>query len=470
MHRTILLLLVFASQFCSAQKQDNNWVFGHHAGLNFDLALPQPFTSGIYSVEDCASISDSSGQLLFYTNGVNVYNRLGQMMPNGDSLATGFQWQYGADAPQSVVILPAPGDAQLYYLFTRSDSALSYSIIDMALDGFNGDLSVKNQLLYNNPVQRFMTAIKHGNGVDWWLITHGLGEKFLAWRLSSSGIDTLVTTSIGLDYNYAGENSDVELVSNLQGTKLAFASSLGIHLVDFDRCHGSFSNFDTIPLPETPYSFAFSPHGTKLYFTFHYNQFPTFLKQLCLDCGGALDSSIKEIYNDYNLDYNLSQIQNGPDGKIYVAMSYWWATDTLTDIYNLNLSVINDPDQLGIDCNFDTATISLGGNYSIVGLPNSPYYNMPPVAGECNDTIATFLQMPDENAGVLYPNPADGEFKITISTDHALISIIDVCGRKVLEQNYRKNEMINVAHLENGVYNVEIKSGNKVSYTKLVKL
>src|ERR1043165_9086430 len=100
MNRTIFLLLVLFSQFSFAQKQDNNWVFGHHAGLKFTSGIPQAFTSNIYSVEDCASISDSSGQLLFYTNGVNVYNRLGEVMPNGDSLATGFQWQYGADAPQ----------------------------------------------------------------------------------------------------------------------------------------------------------------------------------------------------------------------------------------------------------------------------------------------------------------------------------------------------------------------------------
>jgi hypothetical protein len=62
------------------------------------------------------------------------------------------------------------------------------------------------------------------------------------------------------------------------------------------------------------------------------------------------------------------------------------------------------------------------------------------------------------------------EFRISISTDHAFISIIDVCGRKVLEQNYRKNEMISIAHLENGIYNVEIKSGDSVWYKKFLKL
>src|ERR1051325_10211619 len=133
-----------------------------------------------------------------------------------------------------------------------------------------------------------------------------------------------------------------------------------------------------------PYSFAFSAHGHMLYFTFHNLLNPTDLWQTCLDCNGGPDSNITKIYHNDNLLYNLGQLQNGPDGKIYVAMSYWWPTDSITNIYNLNLSVINNPDQLGDSCNFDTATISLGGNYSIIGLPNSPYYNMPASFPSCD--------------------------------------------------------------------------------------
>lgn len=457
MKHALLFLLLLSSRFSFAQNQDNNWVFGHHAGLDFNFIVPQPFTSTIYSVEDCASISDSGGVLQFFTNGVNVYNRLGQMMPNGDSLATGYQSDYGANAPQSVVILPVPGNSAQYYLFTRSDTRLTYSIIDMTLDVFNGDVSVKNQVLYSNPVQKFMTAVKHGNGIDWWLIAHGLGEKWFVWRLTSAGIDTLVNNSIGLAYDSVGLNSYTELVSNLQGTKLAFGSAQGLQLVDFDRCHGTLSNFDTVPLPKMPYSFAFSPHGTMLYFTFHQPLGPTDLWQTCINCNGGPDSNINKIYHDDNLLYNLGQLQNGPDSKIYAAMSYWSPTDTNTSIYNTNLSVINEPDQLGTNCDFDTATVSLGGNYSIIGLPNSPYYNMPASFPACGDTLATSVQTPNESKADIYPNPA-GDFLFinipgTQNRGYAY-DIYDAQGRRIIgrEKNLSSDRKINVALLPHGLY------------------
>lgn len=467
MQKAIFFLLFLSFQNSFAQKQDNNWVFGRNAGLNFDSGSPQPFTANIYSVEDCASISDTSGQLLFYTNGVNVYNRLGEIMPNGDSLATGFLWQYGADAPQSVLILQEPDSNHLYYLFTRSDSRLSYSIINMNLDSSLGDLPVKNLWLYDEPVQRYMTAIRHGNGKDWWLITHGLQSKFMAWKISSSGIDPPVISSIGLFYNYAGFNSHVEIVSNLQGNQLAFSSANGIHIVDFDRCHGTFDNFQTIALPETPYSFAYSPNGTRLYFSFHYNFFPTYLRQLCLDCIGPLDSNIIEIFHNFNLNYNLGQIQNGPDGKIYVTMGYGWATDTITDFYNLNLSVINDPDQLGMACDFDTATISLGGNYSLFGLPNSPYYNMPSVVPDCNDSIAVSSSVAEESFPRLYPDPArDFLFVHLPGNKNTLVScyIYDNLGRCVMhgEKNFFLNGQIDIRSLHRGVYYMIIRDKNSI--------
>ena len=463
----VVLCLTF---YCAlAQEQDFNWVFGHHAGLNFSSGSPVPFTSTIYSVEDCASISDSSGELMFYTNGVNVYDRTGVMMPNGDSLATNFPWQYGADAPQSVLILPVPGSSEFYFLFTRSDSALFYSVIDMNLNGGYGDLAVKNQMLYDNPVQRYMTAIKHSNGEDWWLIAHGLADNFLAFRVTSTGIDSPAISHTGIMYYYAGFNSHVEITANLQGTQLAFSSAYGIHLVDFDRCLGTFSNFQTISLTETPYSFAYSPDGSKLYFSFHYNYFPTYLKQLCLDCGGPLDSNITEIYYRADINFNLAQIQNGPDKKIYVAMSYWWPPDTINSIYNRKLSVINNPNALGMDCNFDTATISLSDNFSFIGLPNSPNYSLPPLTAEC-DSLATGISSSDSEDGFIFPNPVNDVLSVNLKELIPLSGFIiaDESGRTVLsgKQNFITDRKINVSSLFPGIYCIRISSNGKQIFNR----
>jgi hypothetical protein len=439
------LFFLFLFNFSFAQGNDNNWVFGHHAGLDFNSGSPVPFNTNVYFIEGCASISDTAGQLQFFTNGVKVFDRNGVMMQNGDSLATDYPWQYGAWSPQSVVIIPIPGNTTAYYLFTRSDSALSYSVIDMTLNAGLGYVVLRNQVLFNAPVLRYMTAIKHANGADWWLITHGLGTNFMAYQITPSGIQAPVISNVGISYNNAGYSSQCEIVSNLQGSQLAFSSASGIHLVDFDRCTGVYSNFKTISLAETPYSFAYSPDGTKLYYSFHYNQYPTYLYQLCLDCPPPLDSNMIEIFHNYNFTYNLSQIQNGPDGKIYVAIGHWWLPDTTHGPMNMNLSVINDPDQLGLACDFDTATISLGGNWACYGLPNSPYYNMPPMI--CIDSTAGIADHLAASAFDVFPNPASDKIYFPYSEK---VTVSDVAGKIILEKE--RCSSISVSDLDAGIY------------------
>lgn len=455
------LFFIFLSTISFSQGNDDNWVFGHNCGLNFSTGVPVPFTTNIYAVEGCASISDTAGQLQFYTNGVKIFDRNGNMMLNGDSLATDYPWQYSATSPQATVIVPVPGSFTQYYLFMRSDSDLHYSIIDMTLNSGLGYVVVRNQLLYNAPVQRYMTAIKHANGVNWWLVVHGLGTNFMAYEVTPAGIQPPVISQVGIHYNYAGYNSQNEIVSNLQGTQLALSSASGIHLVDFDRCTGVYSNFRTLTLQETPYTFAYSPDGTKLYYSFHYNQYPTYLFQLCLDCPLPLDSNSTEIFHDYNLTYNLSQIQNGPDGKIYVALGHWWLPDTTHGPMNMNLSVINDPDQLGLLCDFDTATVYLGGNWSCYGLPNSPYYNMPAIT--CIDTTIGIAQHDVHDDFKIYPNPSNDKIYF-LKSDR--VQLIDLSGKIILEA--RNCDVLNLSDLAPGIYFLNVFTGNEKPVRKKI--
>jgi len=60
-------------------KINQNWIFGDQAGLSFaNIGSPQPLTSSLVISsghnEGCASISDNNGTLLFYTNGIKIWN------------------------------------------------------------------------------------------------------------------------------------------------------------------------------------------------------------------------------------------------------------------------------------------------------------------------------------------------------------------------------------------------------------
>jgi hypothetical protein len=141
----LLFLLVISLSDLLAQKQNNVWYFGKKAGVDFNGIIPQPLPDGkMVASEACASIADkSTGQLLFYTNGTDVWNRNHTLMPNGIGLAG------NGSSSQGVVIVPDPGDDLKYYVFTtdafenRFRKGLRYSMVDMRADSGRGDVIVK---------------------------------------------------------------------------------------------------------------------------------------------------------------------------------------------------------------------------------------------------------------------------------------------------------------------------------------
>src|SRR5437762_12543520 len=87
----------------SAQHEYDNWYFGSQAGIDFTSGVPVNLTNGqIYTTEGSSCISDSAGNLLFYTDGVTVWNKNHQQMANG------FGLEGGGSTSQSALILRQP--------------------------------------------------------------------------------------------------------------------------------------------------------------------------------------------------------------------------------------------------------------------------------------------------------------------------------------------------------------------------
>src|SRR4030095_11967101 len=105
-----LTLFIFLGTSCFAQKETNKWLFGLNAGLDFNSGNPVSLSGGqCYTSEGSASISDTSGNLLFYTDGITVWNTNNVMMTNGDGLFG------GVSSTQSALIVHMPGEDSLYY-------------------------------------------------------------------------------------------------------------------------------------------------------------------------------------------------------------------------------------------------------------------------------------------------------------------------------------------------------------------
>ena len=116
------------------------------------------------------TISENNGDLLFYTDGITVWDKQHNIMPNGTGL-TG-----DSSSTQSAIIVPKPGDVSIFYIFTVDDLAgpngLRYSEVNMTLNGGNGDITNQKNIELNAFTTEKISAVKHANGIDFWVVTH----------------------------------------------------------------------------------------------------------------------------------------------------------------------------------------------------------------------------------------------------------------------------------------------------------
>ncbi|MCX6275112.1 MAG: hypothetical protein NTV09_07885, partial [Bacteroidetes bacterium] len=248
---TLILFSILNLQTGFAQKEANIWYFGTMAGMDFNSGSPVALTNGqLFTTEGCASIADANGNLLFYTEGVNVYNRLHALMPNGTGLLG------GTSASQSATILPYPGSSTQYYIFTVPNTAgggLCYSIVDMTLAGGNGDITTKNFSLGAVNVSEKLTATFHRNGLDFWVAVHDNGgNNFYAYQVTAGGVSGPVISTIGTAHT--GTNPWTGCMKfSPKGDKMAVClyGTQQADLLDFDNSTGVFSNPATKNFPTT---------------------------------------------------------------------------------------------------------------------------------------------------------------------------------------------------------------------------
>jgi hypothetical protein len=239
----LLFLLGLNSILLPAQnKRGNTWYFGVHAGIDFNSGSPVELSNGMLNTgEGSAAISDAAGNLLFYTDGVNVYNRVHTLMPNGSGL------KGGASSTQSAVIVPKPGSPNLYYIFTVAEVlgslGFEYSIVDMTLSGGMGDITTKNTTILSGPVCEKLAATYHANGKDVWVVAHDITNTYYAYLITATGISAPVISNSGSFFN--GAYSYVGYMKfSPSGDRIASANYDPplMDILDFDKSSGNFSN------------------------------------------------------------------------------------------------------------------------------------------------------------------------------------------------------------------------------------
>lgn len=376
MKKNLLVVFLMSTLSVSAQNEFNIWYFGFGAGLDFSSGAPVVLTNGAISTfEGSASISDASGLLQFYTDGITVWNRNHVPMPNGNFSLLG-----GGSSTQSANILPVIGAPGQYYVVTTPNAGQNlgfhYSIVDMSLQAGQGDVTALNVFLMDSVVEG-NTVVQHSNGIDYWIVTHKFGTSdYYSFLVNASGIQAPVISTTG---NYIGAIDVYDAIGYIKtspcGNKIVYANTGGnfFDLSDFDRSTGVLSNTITLPSSASAstgcYGVEFSPDGSRLYGGVNGTGE---IFQFDLNAGSPAAIIASQTLIGVGYGNNLGALQLGPDDKIYVGR-YTFAY----------LGVISDPNTLGVACNYADSGLALGSVNTCWGLPGfygNIWCNLQPVA------------------------------------------------------------------------------------------
>jgi len=362
-----LAALILSGIACYSQGENNVWTFGNHNGLNFNSGAPVFFQSSNVSLEGCASVSDAAGNLLFYSNGNTVWDALGAVMPNGNGIqGNGMGMGIPGSCAQGVAIARSVANNDQYYLFVLDAAEdggpgyLRYSVVDMSLNGGNGDVLATQKNIYLDTGMSEKMTITRGPECSYWLVTHrNNSNMYRAFRIDAAGIHPAVT-STGI---WTGDMGGGEMKISPDGTRIALGttqSGTGVELADFDPATGQVSNAVQLGLSATSsyYGLSFAPDNTKLYAA-------TFNGTLYQYDLGLLPNvaAMEAARYTVSTGYQFSAMRIGPDNKIYIAI--YQNTPFIASINNPNLG--------GAACNFNPNALPQPPSAQYTSIAGNPY-------------------------------------------------------------------------------------------------
>jgi len=281
-----LWLLIVKGLLLPAQLYDAQWVLGYNTSVvDFrDLDTVKTYTiptNNYFSITN-TSICNSSGNLLFYTNGISICTP-NDTLPNGSGLSPSSYTTSlnccGLNIPQAALFIPKPGSSRYYYLFHFTNDSLSigrpgtlyYTLLDTSGNNGIGQVVEKNIPLLSGIALREggMTACKHANGRDYWLIIGSYNTNtFYKFLITPNNIEGPFTQSIGPIFPKPYDPAYSKFSQG--GSKFATGIAVGpIIVMDFDRCSGYFSNphtFFHVAYVELIPAYLLMTHGASVNF------------------------------------------------------------------------------------------------------------------------------------------------------------------------------------------------------------
>lgn len=338
------------------------------------------------------TFADSSGiEVLYYSNGIHIFNAIDGIMENGDSINYEYWWEIsGSDysSPFSGLSINTEAAHQYFYFHQPVDAfpieaggivvaprGVYYSRIDMSANDGLGKVISKNNLISSDYNAGFGLT-KTGDNDGWWLV-FGLHQSniYHTYFVDSSGVHFHRVDTLGINIYEGTDRVDQPGYSLFSPDGTRFARSdywNGITVLDFDRCEGRLSNarFYATEYINTFTGLAFSPNSRFLYYN-------TSGQMIQLDTWYGPEEHALDTTTNWGRYYELNMIpfsdgfafsQLAPDGKIYIS-----ATGS-----SRHHHVIERPDLPGEACGLRQHGFPLPTS-NIATIPHFPNYRLGPV-------------------------------------------------------------------------------------------
>jgi hypothetical protein len=498
---SLALLLVIISAACAAQKHDYTWVGGE---TRPNQSMPGGFTidfrqnpahieneaQALDLFQSCAAICDTSGRLLLYTNGCDIASDLNNsVILNGENINPGSvnsqycndpDFEYYPVTSQSNLFLPMPDSINKYILFHKRTKlvynpldviidTLYYSLVDMSLNFGKGEVVSKNiPIVGDTLASGMMTAVKHANGKDWWVLTPRRNEQqWYIFHLTSMGItDTLFQQGIGFDH-LPNQEGSAQMVFTPDGSKLIITSPYaGVNIFDFDRSVGLLSNHQQFPIANlsqfaSVIGGAVSPNGRYLYVSaivdlFQYDLWADDIaaSQVLIDSWDGTSDPLPTTFLFAHL---------GPDCKIYLQ----------TGQQAKALHVIHHPDEAGQACNFEQRGLALPVP-NRGSLPYFPHFRLGPLDNPglpCSPVVSTTAPPTPLPGFSVFPNPASDYLKVVPNrawSGTARLILVDQLGRTAANWDFDPQHSVHtfdLSGLHAGLYAWQVRCEGVVQQT-----
>jgi gliding motility-associated-like protein len=379
---------------CGEKKESQGvkWYFGQNAGLDFGGGgSPKPITDGnLSTIEGSSSIANTKGQLLFYSDGITIYDKNGNPMKSlvpGDTSAVTIPLGGNSRSTQSALIVPKPtcrGCEYLYYVYTtseiRGNKVLTYSVVDMRQNSGKGAIVEKNVPVTQNGTEQ-SASVRNDRDSTYWVVNRKFDSNCFEIRHLTTAENPIVTTYCGgqkIDslaqaegYMKIGpaDTSSANKGNRPMAVVIPGPPKNSVDLYTFNDSTGVMTFNRTLQLGNAPpkaYGVEFSPDGNSLYVTMLADtnrdgsqKGTSYVVKYDLTQKDSLLTQSRTVV-DSSTTRQYGSIQIGPDGRIYVAVKG-----------SRNLGTIENPNGGLLDSlQFNPAGQSLGGKTSQLGLPN----------------------------------------------------------------------------------------------------